>query len=349
MENYHLLLPKEIILMIFKFNDDDFLTYSRVSKWCRKDILLYILPTNTNLQIRIIKILSKNNRFAELNQFLYQGSQGQFKKFHSIIINWFLKCNKLELFQILLKLPENIFNITKNDNELFRVSLRENSIVLVKLLLTDKRIIPPVDAIKMYILDEIMDNHMNYPSMLEMATILIDYCKGFEHCLYRNAIYKGACGFCKMLILKDKLDLKKIYKKDCRLFMDVDEKEIITKFLNDPSIDPFSLDCIMQALAKKGYTDLFIMLVNKLQGKFTEDYRKSLYSACEYDKFDIVKILLQDKRYTSQTINNAIKISGFYNKFKTLETLINDTRSDPKYYMKYNDTCKFYLKYYKEI
>jgi len=337
MENYRLLLPKEIILMIFKFNDDDFLTHSRVSKWCRNYILLYILPTNEKLQIRIIKILSKNNRFGELNQFLYQGSLGQFKKFHSIIIDWFLECNKLELFQILLKLPKNIFDITDNNNELFRESIRQKNCESVKLLLADKRIKLSDNFIKYYLLSEIDDNHIDYPKTLKIATLLVDYRGGYQHDLYKSALRKIAHNFIKMLILKDKLDLKKIYKEDCRYYMD--QKEIVTKFLNDPSVDPFSWEDILQELVKWDYTDLFIMLLNKLQGRFTEDYRKSLFYACKYNRIDIVTILLQDKRYTNQTINNVIKylikindskFSYHYN-FDALHLLVNDARSDPKY------------------
>jgi hypothetical protein len=256
----------------------------------------------------------------------------------------------LELFNILLKLPENIFNITENNNELFRVSLYKHAVVLVKLLLTDKRIIPPVNAIKSYVSMEISDNHIDYPDRLELATILIDYCRGFEHWLYINAQRKTAHNFSKMLILKDKLDLKKIYKEDCQYFMR--DKDVIIKFLNDPSIDPFSWNCIMQEVAEKGYTDIFIMLVNKLQGKFTEDYRKSLYSACKYYRVDIVKILLQDKRFGNATINYALeghasiypamfffKKSENYdrkndviNYFEILNMLIYDMRSNPEYY-----------------
>lgn len=332
MDDYDLLLPKEIILMIFDFNNDEFLIYSRLSKWCRECVIKYILPTNENLQLKIIKILSKNNRFGELNQFLHQGSRGQFKKFYSTIIKWFVKCGKIELFQILLKLPENIFNIIDNGDTLFKQSMWANQDNLVKLLLTDKRIVPPVEAIEGYLMCTILDNHIDY--VLSLATILIDYCDiNICHDLYANSRRKDAHKFNEMMILKNKLNLKLIYK-DCEFFMG--NKEIVTKFLNDSSIDHFSWKYVLSNLARKNYVDLFTMLVTKLEGKFTEDYRLSLFDACKAGSIDIVKILLLDKRFTSKMINYAIRRTIHCNsrnphKLEVLYMLSNDARSDPKY------------------
>lgn len=278
-------LPREIVMIIFKLIPDEFLTFIRVSRYYRYQTIKHIMPCDT-IRFRAIKMLAAWRRYIELDIFIRRGNVDDYD-----LIEWLGRLNDPNIYDILIRLPPEIFRIKSLIWTFYRTpGLLIHVTELRQLAVKD--IWRTIDSGWA----EDYENLTWLILLMDIGDLKVTYD------LIRHAFNKCKHKAAHLMISHKNTDRACFYKQYDWLWTE----KVLEAFINDPKVNLLERDDIFQKLAGCRKNHTYMNLLEKTNKAFTKDYKKSFHMACTSNNSELVQFLLKDNRFTAKTLIKSL-------------------------------------------
>jgi hypothetical protein len=336
-------ISDDCIMLIFGFNSNEILEYDRIGKYYHNNIYKYLLPTDQKIADRVFKILSKYRRLRELTDYIlfakYKPTEIVLdwvikRPFYPETMMVLLKLPE-HIFNPKTEMPK--YYTSKIDWRGNIVISTKDSIEYTEKDYDKKPVGLDDDTHYLHQCRYIALNRN------KLANILLNDNRIDDTSIYSNAMlysYTSHCGKCMYDILsmpKCKIAIWVVlqctyhaYKDSARLLLNsgcVDLRgcleddetfnetygvmalygydDVIIKFINHTGINIFTMQHVITPVAKYCKVETLQLLIADARCKFSDDYEKALYGACDEYRYENVKLLLMNNNITQIHIHKT--------------------------------------------